>query len=227
MKNQYDALLKKLDYDFKKTQLLELALTHRSVNSSNNERLEYLGDAVLGFIVAEILYQRFPDASEGLLTRKRASLVKKETLADIAKDLQLGDLIRLGEGEKKSGGWRRDSILSNTLEALLGAIYLDSDFQQCRAVIHRIYDNLISTLTLEDSGKDAKTALQEYLQSRKSSLPKYTVIAEEGEAHDKVFTVSCEVDGLDQQIFATGKNKRAAEQSAAAKILNVLQVEVQ
>ena len=215
-------LVNKLNYRFKNTELLELALTHRSADSVNNERLEYLGDAVLGFVVAEILYQKFSAGPEGFLTRKRASLVKKETLADRARFLNLGDFIQLGPGEKKSGGWRRDSILSNTLEAIIGAIYLDGGFEKCRDFIIQLYTELIENISLEDSGKDSKTGLQEYLQGRKLELPSYKVVAEEGEAHQRTFTVLCEIKGIEQIIKATGKSKRAAEQSAAQKALNLI-----
>ena len=225
MNEHSNQLINKLNYSFSNTELLDLALTHRSVNSVNNERLEYLGDAILGFIIAEILYQKFSDGPEGFLTRKRASLVKKETLADLARILNLGDFIQLGAGEKKSGGWRRDSILSNTLEAIIGAIYLDSGFENCRDFITHHYAELIENLSLDDSDKDSKTELQEYLQGRKLALPLYKIIAEEGEAHERIFTVLCEIngiDGVDGGIQAIGKSKRAAEQSAAQKVLNLI-----
>ncbi len=216
-------LINKLNYQFKNPDLLELALTHRSADSNNNERLEYLGDAVLGFVIAEVLYNRFPDGPEGILTRKRAALVKKETLAGLARNMELGQSIHLGSGERKSGGWRRDSILANTLEAIMGAIYLDSDFDTCRNFITQIYAGFIDTLTLEDSDKDSKTELQEYLQARKLHLPSYRVVAEAGEAHDKVFSVECRIDSIDEPVNANGKSKRAAEQSAAQQVLNRLQ----
>lgn len=225
MNKHSNQLINKLNYSFSNTELLDLALTHRSVNSVNNERLEYLGDAILGFIIAEILYQKFSDGPEGFLTRMRASLVKKETLADLARILNLGDFIQLGAGEKKSGGWRRDSILSNTLEAIIGAIYLDSGFENCRDFITHHYAELIENLSLDDSDKDSKTELQEYLQGRKLALPSYKIIAEEGEAHERIFTVLCEIngiDGVDGGIQASGKSKRAAEQCAAQKVLNLI-----
>ena len=223
MNDAYYQLTRNLNYQFKNSDLLELALTHRSANSSNNERIEYLGDAVLGFVVAETLYQKFTDASEGVLTRKRASLVKKETLANLARSLDLGQFLFLGTGEKKSGGWRRDSILANTLEAIIGAIYLDSDFETCRHCIMHLYRDILENLNLEESGKDAKTELQEYLQARKQALPLYQVVIEEGDAHEKVFTVECEIESLSDVISACGKSKRAAEQSAAYKALTLLQ----
>jgi ribonuclease III len=220
-------LSNKLNYQFKNTALLELALTHRSASSVNNERLEYLGDAVLGFVVAESLYQKYADASEGILTRQRASLVKKETLANLAKELDLGKFLYLGTGEMKSGGWRRDSILSNTLEAVIGAIYLDSDFETCRNFICNLYTTLFEHLSLEDTGKDSKTELQEYLQAKKLPLPAYKVIAEDGEAHNRVFTVECQIDSLSHAVSADGKSKRIAEQSAASKALALLESDLQ
>lgn len=215
MNDIHEQLSKNLNYRFSDPQLLELALTHRSANSSNNERLEYLGDAILGFIVAEALFLKLGDVSEGVLTRKRAALVKKETLAELARKLELGQFIQLGSGERKTGGWRRDSILSNTLEAIIGAIYLDSDFDRCKKFIVELYDVLLSSPDPEDSSKDSKTELQEYLQSKKLPLPSYTVVAEEGEAHKRVFQVECVIAVLDKPILATGKSKRIAEQQAA------------
>jgi ribonuclease-3 len=213
-------LSNKLNYQFKNNALLELALTHRSASSVNNERLEYLGDAVLGFVIAESLYQKYADAPEGVLTRQRASLVNKKTLASLAKELDLGKFLYLGTGEMKSGGWRRDSILSNTIEAIIGAIYLDSGFQSCHNFITNLYKNLFETLSLDDYGKDSKTELQEYLQARKLCLPVYHVIAEEGEAHERIFTVECQIEHVTEKICASGKSKRIAEQSAAQKALN-------
>jgi len=221
----YNQLTSKLNYQFKNTDLLELALTHRSANSSNNERLEFLGDAILGFAIAEVLFQKFLDGPEGALTRKRASLVEKETLAHLARQLDLGQFLYRGTGEKKSGGWRRDSILANTLEAIIGGIYLDSDYETCRHFILHLYNDLLDGLSLEDSEKDPKTELQEYLQGRKQSLPTYYIVTEEGEAHERIFTVECEIEALDERIKASGKSKRAAEQSAAQKVLNLLQKE--
>jgi len=221
--DSYKHLINKLNYRFKNPDILKLALTHRSAQSTNNERLEYLGDAILGFVIAEVLYQKFAEGPEGILTRKRASLVKKETLARLARELELGEFIHLGSGERKSGGWRRDSILANTLEAVFGAIYLDSDFDTCRQSIVQLYAELIDSLTLDDSGKDSKTELQEYLQAIKLSLPSYRIIAEEGEAHERIFTVECHVESLNMPVKANGKSKRAAEQSAAQKVLNLIQ----
>lgn len=184
--------------------------------------MEYLGDAILGFLIAEILYQKFPTQAEGVLTRLRAALVKKETLADLARTIDLGGFLSLGTGEKKSGGWRRDSILANTIEAIIGAIYLDSDINSCRNFVHNLYDTLLSDMSLNNLEKDPKTGLQEYLQARKQPLPVYVVVSEKGEAHLREFTVACQIDGIDGQITACGKSKRIAEQIAARKALDVL-----
>ena len=212
-----------IDYRFNNVGLLEKALTHRSIGSSNNERLEYLGDAILGFIIADILYEKFPNASEGELTRLRASLVKGEKLAEIAKEIQLMDELKLGPGELKSGGWRRDSILANTLEALIGAIYLDSDIDACRAVIIHLYQTHLERVDPADIKKDAKSRLQEYLQSRKQSVPVYEVIDETGASHQPEFTVSCKIDLLDEIVITKGQSKRKAEQAAAEQALALLE----
>jgi ribonuclease-3 len=217
------ALSSRLGYEFTDDRLLEIALTHRSSDRENNERLEYLGDAILDFIIAEALYLKFPRAPEGVLTRLRASLVRRETLAALARDLQLGGLIRLGGGERKSGGWRRDSILSNTLEAVIGAIYLDSGLESCRRVVLQMFGALLDGVSDADPEKDAKTALQEYLQARKLPLPVYHVVAEQGEAHARTFRVECLIDCLGQSVVAEGQSKRSAEQAAARRALEILQ----
>ena len=214
---------KQTGYSFKDQSLLEIALTHRSYSKQNNERLEYLGDSVLGFIIAEALYQKFPTQTEGILTRLRATLVNKVTLAELARNLNLGDCIKLGTGEMKSGGWRRDSILANTIEAIIGAIYLDSDLTTCRHIVLELYRELLKGLTLNNLEKDAKTELQEFLQARKQPLPVYIVLAEEGEAHNRQFNIACQIEGLPNQITATGRSKRIAEQTAARKALDYLQ----
>jgi ribonuclease-3 len=206
-------------YTFKNTELFEQALTHRSAGRFNNERLEFLGDSILGFVITETLYHRYPDAAEGVLTRLRANLVRRETLAALARKLELGPLIRLGAGERKSGGWRRDSILANTLESIIGAIYLDDGPQACSRFILALFDDHLSQLDTTRTGKDPKTVLQEWLQSRKLPLPVYQVIQEQGEAHRRVFTVTCEVTGLDSTVTAHGSSKRSAEQAAASLVL--------
>lgn len=213
-----DALVRleqSLGHVFSDRRLLVTALTHRSLGDNNNERLEYLGDALIGFVIAETLYQRYPGATEGELTRLRAMLVKGETLAKISRLLELGDFLILGSGELKSGGWRRTSILANTLEALIGAIYLDSGFSTCRDRILALFAGPLGDITLETLEKDPKTRLQEFLQSHQHPLPKYYVIRERGEAHARIFTVECAIDDLNIVVQAEGRNKRSAEQSAA------------
>ena len=223
MSESLEQLEKRLNYSFSDKKLLELALTHRSADGANNERLEYLGDAILGFIVADVLFIELTDVAEGVLTRKRASLVKKESLAGLARQLHLGDFIKLGAGERKSGGWRRDSILSNTLEALIGAIYLDGGIENCRSFVTAIYAELLASPDLRESTKDSKTELQEYLQARKLPLPQYRVVAEEGQAHKRIFTVECRVEPLEKPVIANGKSKRIAEQLAALQTLQLIQ----
>jgi len=203
--------------------LLEQALTHRSIGNNNNERLEYLGDAILGFVIADIIYQQFPTASEGELTRLRASLVKGEKLAEISREIQLSNQIKLGTGELKSGGWRRDSILANTLEALIGAVYLDSGIERCREFILNLYKTHLDNVNPADIKKDAKTQLQEYLQSRTQSVPEYKVISETGSSHEPEFTVSCKIDLFDEAVIATGKSKRKAEQAVAKQVIIMLE----
>ncbi len=203
--------------------MLEQALTHRSIGNNNNERLEYLGDAILGFVIADIIYQQFPTASEGELTRLRATLVKGEKLAEISREIQLSNQIKLGTGELKSGGWRRDSILANTLEALIGAVYLDSGIERCREFILNLYKTHLDNVNPADIKKDAKTQLQEYLQSRTQSVPEYKVISETGSSHEPEFTVSCKIDLFDEAVIATGKSKRKAEQAVAKQVIIMLE----
>lgn len=207
------------NYDFNDNNLLQQALTHRSLGNNNNERLEFLGDAVLGSVVAAALFRKFPEANEGDLTRLRAHLVKGERLAEIANQHGLQDMINLGPGELKSGGWRRQSVLANTLEAILGAIFLDSDFESCQRVILHLYQPYLETINIDDIQKDAKTRLQEYLQSRQLNTPVYKLISQTGSPHNPHFKVSCHVENLDQEIIAEGKSKRKAEQAAAEKAL--------
>ena len=212
-----------LGYRFNDPELLQAALTHRSASNRNNERLEYLGDAVLGFVIAEILYRRFPNAAEGELSRLRASLVKRESLADIARDLRLGDYLTLGSGELKSGGYRRESILADALEAIFGAIVLDSGFQASRDCILSLFQSRLDNLPEAASLKDPKTRLQEYLQARRLSLPAYEVTSVRGRAHNQQFTVICRVAGLDQTSEGRGGSRRKAEQQAAEAMLNDLE----
>ncbi|OGT74934.1 MAG: ribonuclease III [Gammaproteobacteria bacterium RIFCSPLOWO2_02_FULL_56_15] len=213
----------KLGYSFRNSKLLEEALTHRSYCDANNERLEYLGDAILGFLIAEILYTRFPEHKEGALTRMRSTLVKRETLAGIARSISIGSHIKLGTGERKSGGWRRDSILANALEALIGAVYIDSDIETCRLFVQNLYADQLLNLAAESPEKDPKTRLQELLQARKKQLPVYEVIEEIGEAHDREFVVSCLIGDLSTLFHARGRSKREAEQLAASRALKMLE----
>lgn len=214
-----------LGYHFKDPQLLQAALTHRSAGGRNNERLEFLGDAVLGYIVADWLYTLFPDANEGQLSRLRASLVKKETLADIARSLAVGDYLHLGSGELKSGGFRRDSILADALEAILGGIVLDSGFEACRACVQRLFSSKVHQLSMLDELKDAKTRLQEYLQSHQLDLPVYEVTKIAGKSHNQQFYVECRVAGTQQSCQGKGSSRRRAEQAAAAGMLGRLGVD--
>ena len=208
-------LTKQLAYTFRQPALLRQALTHRSFGTPHNERLEFLGDSVLSLAISSKLYHDYPSLSEGDLSRMRAHLVKEPTLAQIAQAMQLGDFLSLGEGELKSGGFRRPSILADALEAILGAIYLDSDFAATRAVIDALYAPIISHLDPKKLSKDPKTQLQEYLQSRKLLLPQYSIVATEGEAHEQHFKVECVIAELDITVLGEGASRRKAEQEAA------------
>ncbi|MDH5256570.1 MAG: ribonuclease III [Gammaproteobacteria bacterium] len=211
-------MCRKLEYKFINPEHLYLALTHRSASGYHNERSEFLGDSVLNFVIAQALYDAFPKATEGDLSRYRATLVRKEALAEIARELELGNYIRLGSGELKSGGYRRDSILADTVEAIIASVLLDSGFDAAESLILRLYQNKITSVT-EVSMKDAKSRLQEYLQSRKYQLPVYTVKTVEGEAHDQYFEVLCEIPEFQLSITGQGKSRRRAEQIAAEKAL--------
>jgi ribonuclease-3 len=219
---KHKALSERLGFAFKDAGLLEQALTHRSFGTPNNERLEFLGDSVLNFVIANQLYARFPRLSEGDLSRLRAHLVKKDTLFELAGEIGLGDAIRLGEGELKSGGFRRPSILADTLEALFGAAFLDSGFDAAKRLVETLYQPLLDGLDPKQMGKDPKTLLQEFLQSRQVALPVYSVLATEGEAHDQVFTVECAVPQLQIKTQGEGHSRRSAEQEAARKAYEAL-----
>jgi ribonuclease III len=219
---QAESLLK-LSYTFTNSALLRTALTHRSAGLPNNERLEFLGDAILSYIIGEELYQRFPHAKEGELTRMRAHLVKGETLAVLARELNLGEVLRLGGGELKSGGWRRTSILADALEALIGAIYLDSGMENCKGMVLQIYAAHLAAISPKKDGKDPKTRLQEYLQARQQPLPEYQVTEIKGDPHAQWFEVSCCLPNLSQAFIGAGKNRRYAEQAAAQQALDLLE----
>ena len=213
-----------LDYRFKNSDLLEQALTHRSYSQiNNNERLEFLGDSVLSLVISENIYQRESGADEGELSRLRSSLVKEEALARVARDIGLGDFIYLGGGELKSGGFRRSSILSDALEAIIGAIYLDSGFAPAKNTILHLYQDYLLNLPDIDSLKDSKTQLQEYLQSKQLDLPDYTVIQTTGKSHDQIFTVSCNIESLKMHFNGTGSSRKKAEQNSAKKTLDQIQ----
>ncbi len=215
-------LERRLGYTFNDPTLKDLALTHRSYKGANNERLEFLGDAILSFIIAEHLFHKFPMAKEGQLSRLRALLVKGVTLAKFGKEFELGDHLNLGAGELKSGGFRRDSILADAVESLIGAIYLDSDHETCRRVVLHWYRERLDKLSLSDTEKDPKTRLQEYLQSLKKPLPRYEVLDVSGEAHNQTFSVQCEIESLELQTRGEGGSRRYAEQQAAKKALELL-----
>ena len=213
------ALMRKMDYEFVDQSLLVQALTHRSKGSENYERLEFLGDSILGFVIAEWLYQSYPKLAEGRLSRMRSSLVRKESLAKVARQMELSDYLILGEGELKSGGFNRDSILSDTVESLIGAIYLDSDLKYARAFILAKYEPLFDTLSQRSSFKDAKSSLQENMQKRGLQLPQYDIIKITGEAHKQEFTISCELPGLEMSEKASASSRRLAEQKVAKLLL--------
>ena len=209
------ALCSRIGYEFMQPQLLQRALTHRSYSAANNERLEFLGDSVLNCTVARHLYDNYPDLPEGDLSRLRSNLVNQRTLSMLAQQLDLGDLLLLGEGERKSAGHRRPSILADAMEALFGAVFLDGGFEAARQVILGQYVPFIAQADMQTLGKDPKTLLQEYLQGRKLALPKYTVLATEGEAHAQRFRVECEIAQLKLITHGEGSSRRSAEQAAA------------
>lgn len=221
---KYQRLQDRLGYQFHTQTLLQLALTHRSCGARNNERLEFLGDSVLNFIIGESLFHRFPEGREGQLSRLRSQMVKGETLAKIAREFDVGECLILGEGEMKSGGHRRESILADTLEALIGAIYTESGFEVCRDRVLTWYTDRLAQLSLDSPVKDAKTRLQEYLQSRQQPLPEYAVVETEGEAHAQMFTIECRVSLLKKATRARASNRREAEKQAAEKALRLLNI---
>lgn len=222
MATNAEKLQERLQYQFGDQNLLTLALSHRSCGSKNNERLEFLGDAVLGLTVSNFLFQRFPDAREGDLSRIRSQIVRAESLAEVARSLELGSELLLGPGEMKSGGRRRDSILGDTVEALIGAIYLDSGMAAAEQSVTNWFADQLNAVTLDAPVKDAKTALQEWLQARGKPLPDYQVVKTEGKDHNRLFTVSCNIEHLDTTAEATASSRRKAEQLVAAQLLEQL-----
>lgn len=223
MSEQHEPLSRGLGYRFHRAGLLDEALTHRSTGGPNNERLEFLGDALLNWVIADTLYDLYPRADEGDLTRLRANLVREATLAEIAQDLQLGEHLVLGPGERRSGGFRRQSILADSLEAVIAAVYLDGGFEAARTVIEALYRGRLQQLPDSESLKDPKTRLQEYLQARGLPLPAYQVLEIAGHAHEQQFHVRCTAPGGAQAAEGHGSSRRRAEQVAAASLLSQLQ----
>lgn len=215
----------RIDYIFNDRELLARAMTHRSARRNNNERLEYLGDSILGFVIAEALYHQFPRSPEGDLTKMRAKLVRGTTLASVARKLGIKDFLVLGEGEMKAGGFNRDSILSDAVEAMYGAIYLDGGFRNARNIIMKLMAERLMAVNPQNL-KDSKTRLQELLQSNGDELPVYTVVEQEGKAHALTFTVECQVDHDQSPFIASGNSRRSAEQQAAALAIRALTEQV-
>jgi ribonuclease-3 len=219
LNKQLEQLGLSLGYAFRKEGLLRQALTHRSFSSQHNERLEFLGDSVLNCTIAKALYDAFPELPEGTLSRMRANLVKQDTLAEIATRLKLGEYMLLGEGELKSGGFRRPSMLADTLESIFGAVFLDAGFEAAQAVVLHLFEPVIAGIDPNVSGKDAKTQLQEWLQGKRHALPNYQLTGTLGEAHDQVFVVACNIPALGITTQGQGRSRRAAEQEAALAVL--------
>jgi ribonuclease-3 len=219
---KHSTLCKKLGLNFNNPEIFTMALTHRSAGANNNERLEFLGDSILGFVVAQKLYELFPDASEGILSRLRASLVNQSSLAELARHYQLGDYLLLGSGELKSGGFRRDSILSDALEAIMGALFKDQGIKACQAWIEFLFAEKLNSLSLENWQKDPKTQLQELMQSKKQILPEYTLLTMSGLAHEQMFKVKCSIPIITDTCVGTGISRKRAEQAAAELMLELL-----
>lgn len=222
MTSPYYRLTKAIGYQFESEELLGQALSHRSFARKNNERLEFLGDAILNCTIAQALYTRFPKAKEGQMSRLRAHLVKGETLAELAREFELGDFLKLGSGELKSGGYRRDSILADAVEAIIGAISLDANLETSQKVILSWFEERLNNLDLKENIKDSKTRLQEYLQARRLPLPDYQVVDISGEAHEQEFTVHCTTESVDEPLVGVGSSRRMAEQEAALAALTLL-----
>ncbi|MGL6028628.1 MAG: ribonuclease III [Legionella sp.] len=223
MKIDLERLSRRLNYTFQKPALLKQALTHCSAGIDNNERFEFLGDSILSFVIANALFNKFPEHSEGQLSRLRSFLVKGEMLAEVAKELSLGDYLFLGQGELKSGGFRRASILADALEAVFAAVFFDGGVEAAQTVILNLFSTRLNDPNLNECLKDAKTQLQEYLQAGKYSLPEYRLLKVEGEEHDQLFYVACVIDKIDFSSQGQGANRRKAEQLAARSMLEHLQ----
>lgn len=218
----YQSLMRTLDYHFRNESLLAEALTHRSFGLPNNERLEFIGDGILNYVIARMLFEQFPEEPEGCLSRMRANLVNQDALAKLAQRLQLGELLKLGEGEAKSGGKSRPSILADAVEALFAAVCLDADFAQAEGVVRKLFAQDVAQQNPSGQSKDAKTQLQEWLQARKLPLPDYEITSCEGLAHEQYFHVRCTVKGLDLATQGEGTSRRRAEQQAAQVALQSL-----
>ena len=222
MTSKPESLCKRLGLTFKDPELLLTALTHRSAHADNNERLEFLGDSILGFVIAQKLFDTFPDASEGALSRLRANLVNEASLAELARKYQLGEALVLGSGELKSGGFRRDSILSDALEAIMGALFKDQGIVACQHWIEGLFAERIQGLSLNNWQKDPTTQLQELMQARKMDLPEYTLVTMQGPSHEQTFKVQCSVALADEPCLGMGISRKKAEQAAAEKMLELL-----
>lgn len=216
-------LSRKLGLQFNDLTLMETALTHRSAAMANNERLEFLGDSILGFVIAELLYAKFPKADEGVLSRLRSNLVNQTSLAKIARDIHLGNFLILGSGEMKSGGFRRESILSDAIEALIGACYQDQGYERCKSWVLELFAERIESLSVENWEKDPKTKLQELMQGKGLKLPQYTLVSTSGLPHQQSFCVECEVELLEAPQQGSGSSRKKAEQQAAQNVLDILE----
>ena len=221
-KERQASLSRIIHYTFNDPSFMIMALTHRSFSAQHNERLEFLGDSVLSFLIANELYKRFPRIDEGDLSRLRAQLVKESSLSTIATSMGLGDFIRLGEGELKSAGWRRPSILADTFESIIGAIYLDGGVEPTHEFVLRFFETQLNEIDPKLIQKDPKTLLQELLQSKKSDLPIYTVVSIEGEAHSQTFTIECHIKKSNIKTQGVGNSRRIAEQEAASKAYQLM-----
>ena len=221
MKN-LQILEKKIGYTFNDQSMLVRALTHRSAGSRHNERLEFLGDSLLSMVIADALFHRFPKVNEGDMSRMRATLVREKTLAELAREFDLGEYLILGPGELKSGGFRRESILADAVEAIIGAVYLDANIEQMQAMMLGWYEDRLDAIQPGIDQKDPKTRLQELLQGKRKPLPTYTVEQVIGEAHNQKFTVHCQIEGMAQPVIGIGTSRRKAEQSAAEHALEIM-----